>query len=187
MLGFVLALCWACSSAAWPLGPTGGSASQPVSCEDLSAEPITYGMIYDVPGATGLPDDTIDIFDVWLQNGCTGCHNASAAGGLRLNQPQFVGSTLVGVPSTRYPDLPRVSPTFPDGSLLYAMLNCTPRPPYPTMPNGASRIPRRQRALVHDWIEQGARAVGTDGNPVGPVIFRDAFESQRFQLNLQGP
>jgi hypothetical protein len=151
------------------------------ACSDLSQVPIRYGMLYDIPSQSGLPDAPIDVYDVWLASGCVGCHNVSAAGGLRLNQPWFVGSTLIGRPSTRLPDVLRVRTNQPDDSLLYTMLNCTPPAPYPTMPLGGAQIPIELRALVYDWIAQGARAVGLDGNPVSDVIFRDNYESRRFQ------
>jgi hypothetical protein len=153
-------------------------------CADLASIPITPNVIYDLPGISALPGGFADVYDVFLSGGCTGCHNASAAGGLRLNQPAFVGVTLIGQPSTRYPDLLRVASGNPDDSLLYAILNCTPRAPYPTMPLGGAQIPLAQRALVYDWIAQGARAFSVDGNPIGDTIFRDAMESERFQRSL---
>jgi hypothetical protein len=168
---------------AWPGDAALTTAS---GCVDLAEIPIRYGMQYDLPNLSGLPNAPIDIYDIWLASGCVGCHNVSAAGGLRLNQPWFVGSTLIGRPSTRLPDVLRVNATKPNESLLFAMLNCTPPAPYPTMPLGGAPIPPESRALVYDWIAQGARAVGLDGNPVSDVIFKDNFESQRFQQNLLG-
>lgn len=159
-------------------------------CEDLSTEPITYGMVYDLPGS-GLPDGVADVHDIWLAGGCVGCHNSSAMGGLRLDQPGFAGLALVGQPSARNPDLIRVVPGQPEASLLYAMLNCTPPESYPPMPPpvdaGSVRISRALRAMVYDWIEQGARGADEDGNPISEVIFRDAYESQRSAFSAGAP
>lgn len=173
---------------AWPDAALSG-ATGPVStaCADLSAEPITYGMEYDAPGS-GLPGDVIDIHDIWLAGGCVGCHNATAMGGLQLDDPQFAGYQLVYEVSFRNPDLYRVLPGRPEDSLLYAQLNCTPPPTYPEMPppdgDVSQRLSPRLRAMVYDWIAQGARGFDVDGNPYSEVVFRDTFESQRFQRNL---
>lgn len=172
---------------AWP-GPVDWL-SDPVSrdCEDLSDEPITYGMEYDLPGS-GLPGSVLDIHDIWLAGGCVGCHNDSEMGGLRLDNPDFAGAQLVYAASFRNPDLIRVMPGDPERSLLYAQLNCTPPATYPLMPpqdgDQLLRIPRALRAMVYDWIAQGARGSDVDGNPYSLVIFRDGHESQRFQRNL---
>lgn len=183
------ALSWfvATGAAAWPL--TQGMQSQPLgsNCEDLSAEPITYGMEYDLPG-TGLPDGPIDVHDIWLAGGCVGCHNQTAMGELRLDDPQFAGYQLVYAPSYRDSKVLRVLPGNPEASLLYAQLNCTPPTGYDVMPpqDGPQpiRIPRALRALIYDWIAQGARGFDVDGNPYSLTIFRDGHESQRFQRNV---
>jgi len=173
---------------AWP-GADLASASGPIStqCEDLSAEPITYGMQYDLPGS-GLPDGVIDIHDVWLAGGCVGCHNSTAMGGLQIDDPQFAGYQLVYAVSFRNPDIYRVLPNQPEDSLLYAQVNCTPPTSYPQMPppdgEVSQRMSPRLRAMIYDWIAQGARGFDVDGNPYSDVVFRDAFESQRFQRNL---
>lgn len=175
---------------AWPVSEragSGGANTVALDCEDLSAEPITYGMEYDLPG-TGLPDAPIDLHDVWLSGGCVGCHNQTAMGELRLDDPQFAGYQLVLAASFRNPDLLRVDPGKPENSLLYSQLNCTPPETYPPMPppdgDITTRIPRRLRALVYDWIQQGARGYDVDGNPYSQTVFRDSLESSRFQRNL---
>lgn len=175
---------------AWPsveIAETGGSLEVSSNCEDLSAEPITYGMEYDLPG-TGLPDGPIDIHDVWLAGGCVGCHNQTAMGELRLDDPQFAGYQLVLAVSFRNPELLRVDPGNPENSLLYAQLNCSPPQTYPAMPppdgEVVTRIPRRLRALIYDWIQQGARGFDVDGNPYSQTLFRDSLESTRSQRNL---
>jgi hypothetical protein len=173
---------------AWPDSATRGAIG-PVStaCEDLSAEPITYGMEYDLPGS-GLPGDVIDIHDIWLAGGCVGCHNSTAMGNLQIDDPQFAGYQLVYAPSTRDPEVYRVLPERPEDSLLYAQLNCTPPAPNVLMPPpdgpGLQRLSPRLRAMVYDWIAQGARGFDVDGLPYSDVVFRDTFESQRFQRNL---
>jgi hypothetical protein len=155
----------------------GGSA-----CEDLSSAPISYGMIYDIRNQSGLPASILDIHDIMLAGGCVGCHNNSAAGGLRLNQPGFAPFSLLGVRSTRLPNVFRVVIGDARASLLYTILSCTPPAPYPIMPFGAARIPIAQRAMVFDWIQQGARAFDIDGNPISEVIFRDDIEGVRSGL-----
>ena len=183
----LLALLIAPAAHAWP-GPD-GLLIDPIGsdCEDLSQEPIRYDLQYDLPGS-GLPDGILDIHDVWLAGGCVGCHNDSEMGSLRLDNPDFAGSQLVYTPSFRNPDLVRVVPGNPEASLLYTQLNCTPPATYPLMPpqdgDQLLRIPRALRAMVYDWIAQGARGVDADGNPYSLVIFRDGHESQRFQRSL---
>lgn len=173
-------------------GPKGGlPGNGATECEDLSAEPITYGMIYDLPG-TGLPGPTpIDIHDIWLAGGCVGCHNNTAMGGLRLDVP-FIGyGGLLGQASYRNPDIIRVIASNPDDSLLHQMLSCTPPDTYPAMPPSASgtagRISRNLRAMVYDWIEQGARGFNEDGFPLSDVVFRDQIEGTRSQRYLAVP
>lgn len=159
-------------------------------CEDLSTEPITYGMIYEVPG-TGLPDGPIDIQDIWGAGGCLGCHNVAAMGGLRLDQPANGGYELINAISFRDPDILLVDPGKPERSLLYTQLNCTPPAIYPAMPppvgEQSQRINRQLRAMVFDWIAQGARGFDEDGNPYTDVLYRDQMESLRFQRNLAVP
>ena len=180
---------------AWPLWKPGDGPKTLVDvgsqCEDLSAEPITYGMTYDVPGDSGLPGTPIDIHDVWLAGGCVGCHNVTAMGGLRLDLPTVGGYELIYASSFRNPEILLVDPGQPENSLLYTMLNCTPPDGYPVMPpavDGMSqRIARPLRAMVYDWIQQGARGFDEDGFPYTDVLFRDQLESDRFQRLLATP
>lgn len=159
-------------------------------CEDLSAEPITYGMIYEAPGS-GLPDGPIDVHDIWLAGGCVGCHNVTAMGQLRLDQPANAGYELIYSLSFRNPDILLVEPGQPENSLLYTMLNCSPPDTYPVMPPAvggmSQRIARPLRAMVYDWIQQGARGFDEDGNPYSDVVFRDQVESDRLQRLLAAP
>lgn len=178
------------SAGAWPHIVGTPPQSLGTQCDDLSAEPITYGMEYDQPG-TGLPDAPLDVHDIWLAGGCVGCHNQTAMGELRLDDPQFGGYQLIYAPSYRDPDILRVLPGHPEASLLYAQLNCLPPSGYEVMPPQEGpqliRISRTLRAMLYDWIAQGARGFDTDGNPYSPVIFRDGHESQRFQRNVAAP
>lgn len=182
---------------AWPQwhpadGPKGSGYLTDVGsqCEDLSAEPVTYGMIYNLPDS-GLPGAPIDIHDVWLAGGCVGCHNVTAMGQLRLDMDNVGGYELVYESSFRNPAIRLVQPGEPENSLLYTMLNCTPPGVYPVMPpavDGMSqRIARPLRALVYDWIQQGARGFDEDGNPYSDVLFRDQVESDRLQRLLADP
>jgi hypothetical protein len=171
------------AAGAWQVGGAPGTlGTLSAGCEDLSAEPITYGMQYDLPGS-GLPDEILDIHDIWLAGGCVGCHNQTAMGELRLDDPQFGGSQLVAIPSFRDPLRLRVKPNDPLNSLLYAQINCMPPVEFPLMPpqdgEDIVRIPRRLRAMVYDWIAQGARGVDGDGNPLSEVLFRDSLEATR--------
>lgn len=161
-----------------------GATSIATQCEDLSSEPIRYGMEYNVPGS-GLPDNFIDIQDILLGGGCINCHQGSApVGGLDLSNPGVSGSQLIYMPANTNPDLIRVLPGKPEESLLYTQLNCTPPEGYFTMPynGGVSppvRLPIAQRAAFYDWIAQGARGFNEDGQPYSLIIFRDNLESSR--------
>ncbi|MCC6506997.1 MAG: hypothetical protein BWZ07_02706 [Alphaproteobacteria bacterium ADurb.BinA280] len=174
---------------AWPAESTHASkrmAGTPVAtnCEDLSGEPIRYGLEYNIEGS-GLPSTIIDIQDILLSGGCINCHQGSApVGGLDLSNGGISGSQLIYMPSNSDPDLIRVMPGDPAASLLYAQLNCTPPAGYFTMPyNGGAqppvRLPIAQRAAVYDWIAQGARGFNEDGQPYSLIIFRSNLESTR--------
>lgn len=175
---------------AWPSwtsgeGPKGGFlANIGTQCEDLSAEPITYGMQYSLPD-TGLPGTPIDVHDIWLAGGCVGCHNATAMGELRLDFEPAGGYQVVNRSSYRNAAIRLVQPGDPESSLFYTMLNCVPPSPYPLMPPSSEPVPirisRSLRAMLFDWIEQGARGFDADGNPYSDVLFRDQLESQRRQ------
>lgn len=186
-----IAYAWPQWSVADGPGPKGGFLTDVgTDCEDLSDQPMTYGMIYEVPGS-GLPESVIDIHDIWLSGGCVGCHNVTAMGGLRLDLPANAGYELISAVSFRNPDILLVQPSAPENSLLYTMLNCTPPETYPRMPpvvdETTQRIPRPLRARVYDWIAQGARGFDEDGNPYSDVLFRDQVESLRHQRNLAVP
>lgn len=188
----VLLVLSAPAALAWPQKEASPDTFPPLGsqCESLDAEPITYGMQYDLPGS-GLPDEIRDIHDVWLAGGCVGCHNQTAMGGLRLDTPDFAGYELVLANSFRNSEIFRVVPNRPESSLLYAMINCTPPGDYPFMPPATDQLPvrlsPRLRALVYDWIAQGARGFDAFGAPYSDVVFRDSMESSRQQFNLVMP
>ena len=129
------------------------------------------------------------IHEVWLQGGCTGCHNSTEMGGLRLDVASISILQLVMQPSSRDSMIFRVIPLNPDYSLMHQMLSCTPPVSYPAMPPamGGGRIAIELRARVYDWMAEGARGFDEDGNPVSDVLFVSRFESMRFQRGLVAP
>ncbi len=177
---------------AWPDGPAPGT--EPSECVDLSSVPVNYDVQYsmdDHPAGTDPASVTTILEDIFnFSGGCTGCHNGSNAdgGGLRLNAPSSV-LRMVYALSYRNNEILRVLPGDPERSLLYAMLNCEPPATYPWMPPSmdGNRIDISLRALVYDWIVAGARGADQDGNLASDVLFRDQFESMRFQRYLQEP
>lgn len=130
----------------------------PAGCDDLSGIPVTPGVDF--------ARDVQPILD-----GCTGCHADGGAAGLDL-RPGASYEQLVGVAATTNPGAVRVAPFEPDASVLLAAINCSdPGGPAFQMPGTVSA----QRALVRDWIAQGAlrrpapRAVPVLG-PVGAGV-----------------
>lgn len=144
----------------------------PTGCESLATVPIQENVDYQ------------SVHNAWLLGGCTGCHNVSEMGGLRLDVPSTGIIALVGQPSPFNPNVIRALPLNADYSLVYQLLNCNPPDTFVAMPPGSGRIAIELRALVYDWLAQGARGVDEDGNPVSDVVFVAAFESQRFQRGL---
>jgi hypothetical protein len=159
--------------------PSGSVAQStlPSFCEDLATEPVRYGVQYN------------QVQEVWQLGGCTGCHNSAARmGNLLLETAETSILNLIGFPSYENENAVRVIPGNPDGSLLIQVLNCVPPGSHEPMPPSmtGTRIPLQMRALVYDWIAEGAKGADEDGNPVSDVLFRDAIESDRFQRFL-GP
>lgn len=103
-----------------------------------------------------------------LDANCTGCHGDGGAAGLDLRAGASY-EQLVGVVATTNPDAERVVPFEPDASVLLAAINCSdPGGPAFQMPGPT----REQRALVRDWIAQGALPGAAQATPVpvlGPV------------------
>lgn len=124
----------------WSTAAVAGDA--PSQCTDLDA-------IDPVP-AVDFQRDIEPIFSA----GCTACHGEGGAAGLDLRPGRAYGN-LVGVEATTNPDRIRVQPFAPDASLLLSAINCavTGGPSF-QMPGTEPA----QRALIRDWIAQGARA-----------------------------
>lgn len=113
----------------------------PTGCDDLGAYPETPAVDF----ATQIQP---------ILNGCTGCHGASGPAGLDLREGE-ARNNLVGVTATTNPDRLRVAPFDPEGSVLHSAVNCdNPGGPAFRMPGTT----QEQRALIRDWIAQGAPA-----------------------------
>ncbi len=85
---------------------------------------------------------------------CAGCHGAGGSAGLDL-RPGEAYVNLVGIESTTNPPQVRVQPFDPDDSLLLYAVNCsTTGGPSFQMPG----TDPAERALIRDWIAQGALA-----------------------------
>jgi len=83
---------------------------------------------------------------------CAGCHNASGPAGLDLRDGESYDN-LVGVISTTNASRLRVDPFNPDVSALFLAVSCdSPGGPGFRMPGTTPQ----QRALIRDWIAQGA-------------------------------
>lgn len=123
-------------------------------------------LVQAVPGLAGTGasgcDDLGDIqqtprvdFQAQIQpilTDCANCHGESGPGGLDL-RPGESYANLVGVRSTTNPSRLRVEPFAPGDSALFLAVACN-------APNGPGfRMPgteRAERALIRDWISQGA-------------------------------
>ncbi|MGY6631257.1 MAG: PQQ-dependent sugar dehydrogenase [Wenzhouxiangella sp.] len=114
-------------------------ASGPSGCSDLSAiEPVAN------------LDFNSDIQPL-LQT-CTGCHGQNGSAGLDL-RPGEAYANLVGVVSNSNFDRLRVEPFNPEASSLFLGVNCDqPGGPGFQMPGTTPE----GRALIRDWINQGA-------------------------------
>lgn len=85
---------------------------------------------------------------------CASCHGESGPAGLDLRAGASFDS-LVGVISTTNSSRLRVEPFAPDASTLFLAVSCdSPGGPGFRMPG----TDLQQRALIRDWIEQGALA-----------------------------
>lgn len=118
-------------------------------CEDLSGFPATSGVDFQ--------QDIVPIFSA-----CAGCHGQGGAAGLDL-RPESAYANLVGVSATTNPGQLRVAPFDPDASVLLSAINCaSPGGPSFQMPG---TVPA-ERALIRDWIAEGAPPVAARGIPV---------------------
>jgi len=137
--GVVTALLIACAFAI--LTPPPAFAGTPAGCTDLD----------------GIPEQQAVDFESRIQPifmNCTGCHGENGSAGLDLRPGEAFGN-LVGVESTTNPPQARVQPFEPADSLLLSAVNCT------TTGGPSFQMPGTdpgQRALIRDWIAQGALA-----------------------------
>lgn len=113
---------------------------QPSGCEDL-------GAIAETPAV----DFETQIQPILTAN-CNSCHGAAALADLDL-RPGAAYDNLVGVTSTTNPDRLRVAPGAPDASTLLLAINCS-SPGGPGFQMTGTTL--EQRALIRDWILQGA-------------------------------
>ncbi len=88
-----------------------------------------------------------------LFTACTGCHGENGSAGLDL-RPGEAYSELVNVLSTSNSERLRVDPFDPEASALFLSVNCS-QPGGPGFQMG--NLSLDERALMRDWINQGAR------------------------------
>ena len=130
-------------------------AAEPSGCADLNG-------IAETPSV----DFTTQIQP--LLNGCVMCHGVTPAAGLDL-RAEHAYANLVGENATSIPSRKRVEPFNAKESLLKLVTNCE-QPPAPLfqMP---PELPESDRALIRDWINQGAWAEPTTpGIPAGTAL-----------------
>jgi len=105
----------------------------------------------------GIPERQAVDFESQVQpifTNCAGCHGVDGSAGLDL-RPGEAYDNLVGVESTTNPPQARVAPFDPADSLLLYAINCS------TTGGPSFQMPGTdpdQRALIRDWIAQGALA-----------------------------
>lgn len=94
---------------------------------------------------------------------CSGCHvGAAAPRGLQLTDAETSYSMLVGVRSSEFPDLFRVSVGNPDDSYLIHKLEGT-QEVGERMPRGGPYLDSDTISVIRTWIELDAPPPGTDG------------------------
>lgn len=132
---------------AWILALMGVRAAQAASgCADLSTEPVR---------------PQVQWAEVWTaldtQSSCTqNCHLGSQpAGDLDLANRELAIYFLVGQASSQDSARTRIVPGDPLASLFYQKLGCAHPDVGDRMPPGGS-VPVALKALVWDWIAQGA-------------------------------
>ncbi|NBB92412.1 MAG: hypothetical protein GVY32_04490 [Gammaproteobacteria bacterium] len=96
---------------------------------------------------------------------CSGCHGEFGPAGLDLREGEAYAN-LVGVTSTSNPARQRVEPFEPESSALLLAVNCT-SPGGPGFQMGDVAL--EDRALIRDWIAQGAlpEPAGQQPPPIG--------------------
>lgn len=111
-------------------------------CDDLDA-------IAETPGV-----DFQSAIQPTFDSNCTGCHGEFGPADLDLRSGESYDN-LVGVISTTNSSRLRVEPFSPETSALFLAVNCdSPGGPGFRMPG----TDQQQRALIRDWIAQGALA-----------------------------
>ena len=141
------------------------AAVQLEACDDLSSIPVNVNVDY----ATQVQP---------IFGGCVSCHNSGDATADLNLEAGVAPASLNYVPSAQNASVIRVVPAEPDASLLFHKVNCEVQDVgFFRMPVGGE-LTLAEQAMIHDWIEQGARAF-LDGDPLSDVLFRDGFESER--------
>ncbi|MGY6587960.1 MAG: PQQ-dependent sugar dehydrogenase [Wenzhouxiangella sp.] len=108
---------------------------------------------------------------------CTGCHGQNGSAGLDL-RPGEAYANLVGVPSNSTFERLRVDPFNPEASSLFLAVNCSqPAGPGFQMPGTTPE----GRALIRDWINQGARE-----EPFVPAVPADVSLENVFPVGTFG-
>lgn len=166
-------LCAAIAAAALvALGPTAQAGTGATGCDDLSG-------IAETP-MVDFQSQIQPIFD----STCAGCHGANGPAGLDLRAGESYDN-LVGVISNTNQNRLRVEPGNPDSSALFLAVSCdSPGGPGFRMPG----TDLQQRALIRDWIAQGALAepAGTPEPIAVPVNGRWALALLTIMLLLTG-
>lgn len=129
------------------LALAGAATSVQAACASLAGVPFL-----------GRVDFAIEIQPMF-EASCVSCHVAGSAF-LDLSAPR-AGRDLVGVPSPQASTWLRVSPGDPQRNLLRDKAQCTPPVVGGPLPPGGALSPF-QRALIHDWILEGALLPGDD-------------------------
>jgi hypothetical protein len=143
------------------------SAITPTGCEDISAQPVRFGVGFD------------EIYNNIVAVRCANCHtNGGSSGGMSLPDVNTAFTNWINVipVNVNAQDVVRIRPNNPVGSFVFLKVNCTtpgasaglrmPRngPPYLTL---------AEQALIFDWILQGAnRTANTD------ILFQGRFEDR---------
>lgn len=135
-----------CAVALLMLAESGRAGVGATGCDDLSGIPETPAVDFD--------SQIQAIFDE-----CADCHGESGPAGLDLRAGESYDN-LVGVISTTNPSRLRVEPFEPESSALFLAVSCdSPGGPGFRMPGTTLQ----ERALIRDWIAQGAPAEPAGG------------------------
>jgi hypothetical protein len=142
------------------------SAITPSGCEDISAQPVRFGVGFD------------EIYNNIVAVRCANCHtNGGSSGGMALPDVNTAFTNWINVLPTNVnaQDVVRIRPTNPAGSFVFLKVNCT-TPGVGAgvrMPRNAAPLTLAEQALIFDWILQGAnRTANTD------ILFQGRFEDR---------